>query len=182
VDKLCTASFSPVTNKLLNPGFETFTGNDFASWTEFGTEVYATTTAPYQGLASMAAADRSSVDVGVYQDVAGIIAGVQYTVNGAMKTWNAGSPTLPCAGPGGTCSWRIEVEWRNGSGGVISTDLLGENINYVSSPSWVGLSEVLTAPIGAVTARVRPIIQDQGTYGGTNNGWVWFDAMEFIGP
>jgi hypothetical protein len=140
----------PVANLLKNPGFEldsdmdgyldNWTKNDnFSYWNEEQGEVR---NGIYSGR-HQADADASYT---IAQTVAGIVAGQKYSL--------AGWVNIP--GNGDTFSFKVQVQWRNASNAVISTQVIE---TYTSSTGgWdEAASNNLVAPTGATNAQIQMV-------------------------
>ena len=132
-------------NMLVNPGFEVSDENQgyMSGWTDdWGNNIFSTTDQPHSGLRAAA----NSWDGGKYQDVA-ITAGEQYQLTGFVYI-----PTGTTTTPWGSF---IGIKWLRSNDSMVGIWEQGDFASMTRDQYNQGDSGFLTAPDGAVKARIR---------------------------
>lgn len=146
------------TQLLANPGFESGT----TGWTNLSASGARTVDSTVFRTGTRSAKLLPST-TSVYQDVT-VQAGLSYTVQGYMKTQNVG---------GGSLTW-IRVEFFNSNGNVLSGTQVGTNPPSTST-GWIKQETTVTAPAGAVKARIKFSNSASGST-------AWFDDLSMSTP
>jgi hypothetical protein len=172
---VCFSLAASAVAQVANPSFEnpiTFDGPPFVgSWEGFnasGASAGNSALLPRTGLQSLQLSILITENsfAGVFQDMPGLLSGVEYTFGG----WHATTSNPFDVGV------EVRIEWRNSGGNnEISRT---PNLTPIPGSSFSPFSLTAAVPVGADTARLVYAIQSFGG-GPTHNGTVYVDDISF---